>query len=247
MTFRSRSTSVPADFGFLGVDIHSHVLPGIDDGAEDVAAATTLIGALGGYGFTTVWGTPHVMREVYETTPAQVAAALSSTRAALGPSPTVHVEAAGEYYLDEGLREALVRGELRCLPERRVLVEWSLLAEPLNVLADLTYLISLDYVPVLAHPERYRYWSRLDTWRSLVDLGCELQVNLISLSNYYGDGARETAVSLLGAGLVTYAGTDCHHLKQASALASVLASRSTMRLLRAADLRNAELTSTPCL
>ncbi len=237
------------DFGFIRVDMHSHLLPGLDDGAERLADSEALICELNDLGFETLWTTPHVMSDTHPNSSEQIGRSLESVKTlARGRAQAPNLFAAGEYFLDAGFRARVEAGEVRCLPGRRVLVEWSLLAEPMNVYAELTYLLALGYVPVIAHPERYRYWAELpERWLELRELGCELQVNLTSLGGSYGKSARKMSTWLLAEGKVDLVGTDCHRLSHVDDLRAVLAKADLMAMLRQAPLKNQELMCTSTL
>lgn len=235
-----------ADFGWLGADLHNHVLPGIDDGAPDTLTAARMIAGLASLGLATVYATPHVMAELYPNTPATVGLAAARLHVALGRAyGGVLAGAAAEYMLDEGFA-AKLRGEgggrLLTLPGRRLLVEWSLVGEPLGLPEALAGIRDAGYVPVLAHPERYAYWhGRFARLRELVEAGCELQVNLLSLTGRYGPGAREAGLRLLTDGLAAFAASDAHAVADVEALAGVLADGRAAEALRGAGLRNAAL------
>ena len=221
--------------------MHSHILPGLDDGAPDVATSLRLIAGLGDLGFRKCFATPHVMADLYPNTPPRIAYALMEARAeARARGSSMRLGAAGEYFLDEGFPERLDRGEVLALPGRRVLVEWSALGASPYVTLGLDRLRERGCVPVIAHPERYGDYG-VGAWRELRSGGCELQVNLTSLVGAYGRRGREMAGALLTEGLVDFGGSDCHDLRQLTTLSELLADRTAMRLLTGAGLRNREL------
>lgn len=231
------------DFGFVAVDMHSHLLPGIDDGAVDIDDTKQLLRGLRGYGIEHFWTTPHVMADMFGNDRASIVRSLGDTRAklrAVGLGSTLY--AAGEYYLDDGFAGLLERGELLLLPRGRVLVEWSLVARPHYVRGLLEAVLHRGYTPVIAHPERYGYTrGGLGVWRELTGLGCELQVNLLSLCGHYGSRARACAMGLLKARAVAYVGTDCHCLEHVRRLGDVLADREAAALLHQNTFMNWEL------
>src|SRR5690606_32528592 len=144
---------------YLKADIHSHVLPGIDDGAADVATSLELLRGLHTLGFETVVGTPHVMVDLHRNTPETIQGAFTQLEAATSGRtdvPTLYY--AAEHMLDEGFPTLL--SEHRILPYGNtsyVLVETPYLHRPLN-LEHLSFQLSTaGYRPILAHPERYHY------------------------------------------------------------------------------------------
>ncbi|GAC1372477.1 MAG: capsular polysaccharide biosynthesis protein [Hymenobacter sp.] len=215
----------PLSLGALGADMHSHLLPGLDDGAETLEHSLDLLRELRGLGFRKLIMTPHIMGDFYKNTPEGIRAALELLHAAavgagLGD---VVLECAAEYYLDEFLGQKLANGtEMLTFggDKRYLLFETSYLNEPLN-LADIVFeLKAQGYRPVLAHPERYVYlYGRFaDLEKLRRDYGVLLQVNLNSLAGYYSPAAKKVAEQLIDAGLVDFVGTDAHHLRHTETL-----------------------------
>jgi tyrosine-protein phosphatase YwqE len=100
------------------------------------------------------------------------------------------------------------------------------------------------YRPILAHPERYPFLC--DDWRELrriQEAGCRLQINLLSLTGHYGAGPRASAESMIKKGLISFLGTDAHHLTHLKELARIPKSGSTLRLLEKGEFDNAKLTN----
>lgn len=209
----------------LGADMHSHLLPGLDDGAETVAHSLDLLRSLRDLGFRKLVMTPHIMGDFYKNTPEGIRDALAllrteADRAGLGD---VVLDCAAEYYLDEFLGRKLADGtEMLTFggAERYLLFETSYMNEPLNLYDIIFEMKSQGYRPVLAHPERYTYlygrFAEIEKMRR--DYGVLLQVNLNSLSGYYSPAARKVAEQLVDAGLVDFAGTDTHHLRHTDTL-----------------------------
>ena len=240
MRFFTSSGTKLDDFSFIQVDMHSHLLPQIDDGAVSVADTVQLLRGLRELGFSKFWTTPHVMADFFGNTKESISNSLRKTKsslATLGLGRNLHASA--EYYLDEDFQNLLERDELLPLPGNRVLVEWSLLAQPLLVLDVLNDLLGRGYIPVIAHPERYQNVKQsIRTWKELKYLGCELQVNLLSLCGHYGVKARKTAFQMLKEDTVAYLGTDCHCLEHVRRLYRVLEDRDSNLLLKQVKLRN---------
>ncbi len=232
-----------ADFSFLRVDLHSHLLPGIDDGAKDVQQTLAMVNALSDRGFSTLWTTPHVMVDFYGNDAERIGATLRDTRVTLsGHGVGVDFNASGEYFLDEGFGRILEAGEILPLPGNRVLVEWSMVAAPVGLERQIKRLVAAGYKPVIAHPERYGYWQRQPgRWRELRLLGCELQLNLLSLVGGYGDGATKCAMALLDSKAFAFAATDSHSLGDIERLDKVLANRSLARAIQSTQFLNSAL------
>ncbi len=229
----------------LQVDMHSHLLPGLDDGADTVAHSLDLLRELRALGFTKLVMTPHIMGDFYKNTPEGVRAALATLRAAAAEAGLADVvlECAAEYYLDEWLGRKLADGTelLTFGGERRyLLLETSYLNEPLNLNGTIFDLQAAGYQPVLAHPERYVYlynrFSEIERLRR--EQGVLMQLNLNSLAGYYSPAARQVAEKLIDGGLVDFVGTDTHHLRHTAALASKTVKSAHFRKLMALPLLN---------
>ena len=215
----------PALLAVLGADMHSHLLPGLDDGAETTAHALDLLRALRALGFRKLVMTPHIMGDFYKNTPAGIRAALAVLRneAAEAGLSDVQLECAAEYYLDEFLGHKLADGtEMLTFggEKRYLLFETSYMNEPLNFYEIVFEMKAQGYRPVLAHPERYTYlygrFAEIEKMRR--EYGILLQVNLNSLAGYYSPAAKKVAEQLVDNGLVDFVGTDTHHLRHTDTL-----------------------------
>ena len=207
--FKSRpklSELIPSGY----VDIHSHVLPGIDDGAKTVEDTQYLLEEMRQLGFTKVITTPHTMNNVWDNTPESIQNALTKTKSEL--SLPFEIQAASEYLLDESVITKAKNKELLTLKANFVLVELSYLNAPIQ-LYDFLYQLQLEgYHVVLAHPERYTYFhSNKKEYQKLKKAGCLFQLNLLSTVGYYGKDAAEIANYLLKKDLYDFTGSDIHH------------------------------------
>jgi protein-tyrosine phosphatase len=215
----------------LGADMHSHLLPGLDDGAETLEHSIGLLQALRAIGYRKLVMTPHIMGDFYKNTPEGIRAALAQLREAAAAAGIVDVEldCAAEYYLDEFLGQKLTDGtEMLTFggDKRYLLFETSYMNEPLNLLEIVFELQAQGYTPVLAHPERYTYlYGRFSEIEKLREKhGIRMQLNLNSLAGYYSPAAQKVAEQLIDGALVDFVGTDTHHLRHTDTLL-----RKTMR------------------
>ncbi|MFD0836277.1 tyrosine-protein phosphatase [Mariniflexile aquimaris] len=212
------------------VDIHNHVLPGIDDGAKTVEASMELLKSLQGLGIKQCILTPHVMQDYYPNTKETIRTSYQHLLDAISSydQNNIKLKSAAEYMLDAHFEYLLEHEPLLSLKDNYVLIELSYLQAPIN-LEDLIFKITLNgYRPVLAHPERYRYFhNNLDYYKRLKYLGCLFQLNLLSLSEYYGKSVQKTAKYLLQDNLIDFAGTDVHHLHQVETLANLMLGKKT--------------------
>jgi protein-tyrosine phosphatase len=215
------ASNATVTLGVLGTDMHSHLLPGLDDGAETIEQSVELVLAMQKLGYHKLIMTPHIMGDFYRNTPAGVQAALQLLQQAVAAAGItgMTLECAAEYYLDEWFGQKLEAEEplLSFGGENRyVLVETSYINEPFNFSETMFQLKASGYQPVLAHPERYTYlYGKFADLEAIRKSGVLLQVNLNSLIGYYSAGAKKVAEKLIDAGLVDMVGTDAHHMKHA--------------------------------
>ncbi len=240
--FRKKYPSVPVDFSGLHTDMHSHLLPGIDDGSPDCDMSAQLKKGLEEAGFRQFITTPHIMWDLYRNTPATIGAAVTLLQS---QGDHRNLRAAAEYYMDDYFDQLLAEDRpLMTIHDKMVLVEFSFISAPLDLKEKLFALQIKGYQPILAHPERYEY---LIAKKALIDelksMGCLFQMNLLSLAGYYGKIPSELAGYLISKNYIDFAGTDLHHLRHLQALRQ---SKHIMpglnRLLDAGKLQNASLT-----
>ncbi|MBV4357862.1 tyrosine-protein phosphatase [Pinibacter aurantiacus] len=198
----------------LQCDMHSHLLPGIDDGAATLDNSMGLIKGLSELGYSKLITTPHVYWDIYKNTPDTVKAPFTLVEEAIKQEKipvTIHVGA--EYYLDDHVDDLLQNKEpLLTLHKNYMLFEFSFVNKPMSWQDKIFNLQMSDYQPVLAHPERYSYFrSNMKIFEEIRSTGCLLQVNLLSLTGYYGKTAQEIATYLVDHNMVSFLGTDMHH------------------------------------
>lgn len=200
------------DWG-IQIDMHNHVLPGIDDGSPDINTSHVLVAGLSELGFTSCISTPHIASGLYANTDSTISQAYSS----LG-SPYV-TSFSAEYMLDDQFYDQLSEGLITYPGEGNyVLVEFSYVGLPVNWHEMVFELISKGYQPILAHPERYHFLSTQDILEKIMPTGLQLQLNLLALSTYYGTAIQKKAQTYIEESAYDYVGTDMHHLKHLEAL-----------------------------
>ena len=191
-------------------DIHCHVLPGVDDGSPDMRHSMKLLDYMEvDLGFRTIWLTPHVM-EGNGNVPSRLRKHFNELLTQY--EGKMQINLSSEYMMDSHFHKHLEAGPLR-LGEEHLLVETSYLNGPNNLLYILLSVWNLNLKPLIAHPERYMYMDEKD-YQQLKGLGYEFQLNLLSLSGYYGPHTKEVAEHLLANGMYDNVGTDLHHLKR---------------------------------
>jgi len=194
------------------VDIHSHILPGIDDGAKNIEESLSLISQMKEMGFTKIIGTPHTYQGLYDNTNESIKGSFNLLKKSL--KEDIEIDYASEYMIDGSL---LKRGEeksLLTLKDNYVLVEMSFISKPLDFY-DIIFNLQLnEYKIILAHPERYSfYFNDFKAYHKLKSIGCKFQINLLSTTGYYGDDVLKITDKLLKDSLVNFTGSDIHSQK----------------------------------
>jgi len=202
----------------LITDLHSHLLPGLDDGVSSFEQAEEIILYFQRLGYTKLITTPHVMSDAYRNTTEGILSKLTELKAHLSARGiSMSMEAAAEYYLDEQCMANLEKNvPFLTSGNKYLLFETNFLTEPFNLKDFIFHAITKGYKPVLAHPERYVYLHRnLQKAEELIDRGVLFQINLSSLTGYYSKDAQSTAQKLIDQGWVHMLGSDCHQLQHA--------------------------------
>ena len=229
------------DLPALNVDMHSHLLPGLDDGVATLEQAEEIIVSLIALGYRRIITTPHVMSDAYRNTPEGIGAKLRELQEHLKKKGIdIPVAAAAEYYLDESLFK-MVEGNqpLLTFGDNYVLFETNFITEPFNLKEFIFLATTRGYKLILAHPERYLYLqNNLGKVQDLLDRGVLMQVNISSLTGYYSKPVRQMAVQLIDKGMIHWLGSDCHHLAQIPLLQKARFLRSFRKALRLPLLNN---------
>jgi len=227
----------------LEVDIHSHLIPNIDDGSQSMEQSIDMIRNLVGLGFKKVITTPHIHPR-YPNTPQIIMAGLEALQKAVHSSNIeIEVEAAAEYYVDESFY-AKVREERAILSfgDAYVLVESSFMNKPIFFESVMFDLLARGYRPVLAHPERYQFLEGSIRWlEELKEMGVLFQVTLGSIGGYYGEKPLQMGKELIAKEMVDFLGSDLHREKHLPYLKKGLKSKETQRLIKKGQLKNKEL------
>ena len=197
------------------VDIHSHILPGIDDGVSTYSEAVRSLQWLQRNGVCRMYLTPHVMMEIPKNTRRYVLEQFEIFKKRLEDDGVVDIPELkpGAEYMLESAFENHKNDKLLTYANRHVLVETSYMTPPIGFMSILGELMEDGYSPVLAHPERYNYMDMGD-YKHLKMEGVLFQLNYLSMTGAYGRHAKEKALQLLNGGYYNYAGTDFHHLSR---------------------------------
>ncbi|RNC90264.1 MAG: histidinol phosphatase [Allomuricauda sp.] len=203
------------------VDIHNHILPGIDDGAKTIEQSLDLIKGFAEFGVKNFVCTPHIMHNYYENTPASIAASYDKLKLALAHEnmEDTILDRAAEHMIDDNFEDLLARKDIMPLKKYHLLVEMSFLQAPINFDRAIQKITSAGYFPILAHPERYGFLrGNFRRYESLKRKNILFQVNLLSLAGYYGDDKKSMAYKLIEKDLVEFLASDVHNADQLNAI-----------------------------
>ena len=217
---KSEPAQPPINYSTVITDMHSHLIPGIDDGAQNIEDSMTLIKGLYALGFRKLITTPHIMSDYFKNTPENIHAGLEKLREAIAKEGIeIEINAAAEYYLDEQFIQKLNSPDVLTFGKNYLLFETSYINKPENHYSSIFAIQSKGLKPVLAHPERYPFfYEDFDEYKRLHERGVLLQLNTNSLTGYYSPAARMVAMKLIDNNLIDFIGTDCHHVKHLESL-----------------------------
>ena len=187
----------PIDISFLRNDIHSHLIPGIDDGSPEMETTIVLLKKFIDLGYKKVITTPHVMSDYYKNNPQIILSGLNNVRKEIKKQNlNIEIEAAAEYNLEPEFEKLLDNGKLLSFgAEKYLLFELSFFDEPLRLNETIWKMIEKGFRPVLAHVERYGYWhNNYDKVEEIINRGVKLQLNIGSVTVAYGPEVKKFAI-----------------------------------------------------
>lgn len=233
-----------ADLSFLGVDMHSHLLPGLDDGLKKMEETIVFIKQLHELGYCKLICTPHILNGVHPNSPSTILPVLALVKEQLRIQKIeIKIEAAAEYMIDEKFQKLIKNGDaLLTFGGKYILVEMSYLATSPYLYQVIFDLKLLGLQPVLAHPERYTFFhTQFEQFQELKNRDCLFQINLLSLYGYYGNQVKKITEKLLKNKMVEFVGTDIHHQDHLLSLASFSENKKLYKLLEDVPLLNKTL------
>lgn len=235
----------PADLSVLQVDLHSHLIPGIDDGSPDLNSSIELLTAFHEFGYRKVVTSPHVMADGYKNSPEVILGGLEKVRAEIARlGMGIEIDAAAEYYLDHDLENLVKDKKVLTFggDANYLLFELPFISEPAVLLQVIFQMQTNGFKPVLAHPERYQFWhNNYERLVELKDRGVCLQLNMIALSGAYGPGAKKIAERLIDDGYYEFIGSDCHSMNHIQAMHNTLHQPALHKILESGVLLNSTL------
>lgn len=200
------------------IDIHSHLLFGVDDGSRTLEESVHVIKKLSEVGYTDIILTPHYINDsTYVSTREENLDVLKRLKVGLiRNNVNVNLYLGNEIYIDSEIANLLKNNIISSLNDTKYL----LIELPMSGENEIYYdvfldLINMGYKVILAHPERYISFQKdFNKVYELKELGVLLQSNVGSILGDYGRGAKKTIKRLLKENLITFMGTDIHHNKE---------------------------------
>lgn len=211
--FLGKKKTDPVDYSVIGVDMHSHFIPGVDDGSPNLEVSLQLIGEMAAMGYKKLITTPHIMVDYYPNVKADLKARAEALRHELKAAGVdIALEISAEYYADNHFMELIERDELMPFGDNYILFEVSFSQAPDNLNNTIFELQHRGYKPILAHPERYPYWvGNMKRMQDFLDRDVLLQLNINSLTGTYSPQVAKFSEKLLDSGMIAFLGSDCHH------------------------------------
>lgn len=243
-SFFTKSGRISPDLSFIGADMHSHLLPGIDDGLQTLEESVAFIGELYEMGYSKLICTPHIISDIYPNSPETILPKLEMVRQAVkAKGINIVIEAAAEYMVDMDMEKLITESQpLLTFGQNLILIEMSFAGASANIEQVIFQLRLKGLQPVLAHPERYGYYHNdFEKYRHYVELGCLLQVNLLSLLGYYGKPVKTIAEKLIRHRMVDLLGTDMHHERHLAALKDLTSKKDFYKQFEGIDIMNKRL------
>lgn len=222
---------------FYNTEVHCHILPGIDDGAQSVEKSVQLVKEMKSWGIDRVITTSHVTESTFENTPESIAAAYATLKEALDKENIdMEIVTSAEYRMDDFFLSQLKDNKITPFPGNYLLIENSFF-QPYWEIKELIFDLQLKgYTPILAHPERYMYYHKTpNIFKELHDQGCLFQVNLLSLSGYYFPQVKNMAWKLLEQGMVDFIGSDLHHNDHATHIGNYIGTKEYYKLAKLSE------------
>jgi len=240
---QEKSNAHHGKLAWVGWDMHNHILPGIDDGCKDLEASKVLIHGLKELGINKCVCTPHVMNGVHNNTPESIGKAYKILKEDLSKCRIdFQLEYSAEYMIDDQLDSWIQSSNLCLIGGKYMLIEMSYLSESKALFSIIKEIQQHGFQPILAHPERYNYYhNNFKIFEEIKQAGCYLQMNLLSISKYYGEAVKTSALTLARAGMYDLVGTDMHHTRHLEALKSVVQKYDIQDILSKCDIKNADL------
>ncbi|HNW88342.1 MAG TPA: hypothetical protein PKN48_01690 [Bacteroidales bacterium] len=241
--FRHKNEAITSDYtDFYNIDLHSHLIPGVDDGSTSTRESLEIISSLKSMGLKKIIVTPHVS-VFYPNSPEKIRAAFEQLKNKVAENNIdIEMDVAAEYMVDDGFRNIFESGNLMTFGKNYVLLELSTYS-PFPGLSDLIFEMQTNgYNIILAHPERYLYWeNEFENYGKLKDRELFFQLNILSLTKIYSPEIHNMAVKLIKHGMIDFIGSDIHSLEYIPKIKDTLTNKFFQKLADTGQIKNNQL------
>ncbi len=240
---KKENSEMLSDFSKIRTDMHSHLIPGIDDGCETIEESIQLLKQLETLGYSKIITTPHIQGEFFKNTPDIINNGLNLLKEnSIINNINIEIQAAAEYLLCSEFELTMTSGQLLTFGDDYILVEMSYFTEYQNVKKVFFELQSSGYQIILAHPERYIYYhDNFEYYTKLKDSGIFFQLNIISLTGTYSMAVKKMAEKLIDNNMIEFLGTDVHHYSYIEELKKSLTLKYLSKAINTGLIKNMEL------
>lgn len=223
-TFKKTDFTLP---DFYTTDLHSHLIPKIDDGSKSMEQSLEMINELKKLGFKKLITTPHTMTHRFPNSKDDILRAFEKLQDEVSKQNIdIELEVASEYYYDEHFIELIRKKDLLTFGDNHILFELSYTTPVFGLEQTVYELLKAGYKPILAHPERYTYFATsLEKYHIIKDAGLSFQLNVNSLNDFYGKNVKKAANYLVEQGLIDFVGSDTHRPNYVEALKKSIGNR----------------------
>lgn len=238
--FKPRKLRHPVDISGLITDMHSHLIPGIDDGSPDMDTSLTLIREMKALGFRKLITTPHISLDIYPNTPEILKEGINLLNEKLREANiNITIEVAAEYMIDDGFPKLFEKGLLQTFSNNYLLVELPYYQAPPNLYELVFELQIKGYRIMLAHPERYLYWKNdFKKYEDLKNRGIYFQMNMNSLTGHFSKEVKKQAEKLIDADMIDFLGSDLHNQNYLQLLKNSLFEPYLENALKSGNIQN---------
>ncbi|MEA1914780.1 MAG: CpsB/CapC family capsule biosynthesis tyrosine phosphatase [Campylobacterota bacterium] len=221
------------------IDVHSHLIPAIDDGSQSLTQSIEIIEYLHNLGFKKLITTPHIMSHRFANTQQNILKGYEVLKAELIKREIdILLEVGAEYYYDEHFLDLIDKNEIMTFSDNYMLFELSYHNKPFGLEQTVHKLLESGYKPILAHPERYTYYNTKEHYHQLKDMGLMFQINAISTQGFYGKNVQKSVENIIDLGLVDFIGSDIHAMKYADSFATALRHKIYLKIMQNNPIKN---------
>lgn len=241
--FSKNTNAAVSDYSAVAVDIHSHLIPGIDDGSSSLEDSLQYIKELKKLGFKKLVITPHISENYFKNSQEDILSGFEKLKTHIAENNIdIDLEVAAEYQIDEAFEDKMNAGKLLTFGDKYLLVELSYFSPYINLNSVLYELNISGYNIILAHPERYEYMQKdISRYDDLKSRDVMFQLNTISLAKFFGPQTKKTAEMLIDNKMIDFIGSDLHNMLYINSLQKSLSEKHLEKLIASGNLKNHKL------